>query len=109
MELRLFVLFFALAMTLLILAFFYDKRNPDPNGLAYVKLTAWLILFLTFIAFAFNGLQLTYGYSEFVEGNYTTVSPIYEDYFNLPFGIFLTLMAGIGFIMVFFDLRGVRE
>lgn len=110
MNITIMLLFLGISSVLLVWAYFHDKRNNlDPNGLSYVKLVGWFTCFMIFGAFMFDGVQYEAGSVEQVAGNTTTITPTYTTYDNHTIGFFLTIMAGIGFIMVFFDLRGVKN
>lgn len=110
MNITILILFLCVSFLLLVWAYFYDRKNSiDPNGLAYVKLVAWLTCFILFGAALIDGVDYKSGQTETVVGNVTVIEHDYTNYTNRSISFFLTLMSGIGFIMVFYDLRGVKQ
>jgi NADH:ubiquinone oxidoreductase subunit 5 (subunit L)/multisubunit Na+/H+ antiporter MnhA subunit len=109
MIMSIFVTFAALLIVFLIFAYFYDKNNRSDNGVIYVRMTAWILLFVLFFTFMTAGIDYKSGSTSIQTGN-ETITIIeeydYENYTNRTFALFLCFMAGIGFITCFFDLRG---
>lgn len=109
MNITIMVFFLIISVSFLGFAYFYDRKNAqDPNGMAYVKLTAWLSMFIIFSNVLFSGVQYPTGSTETVAGAVTTIAKEYTTYDNRVVFFFLAAMSGIGFVMVFFDLKGVN-
>jgi hypothetical protein len=108
MEFNLFIVLLALCFALLFLAYMYNKNN-NGNRIPFVTLTAWVLFFILSANALSNGLDVKSGDNISINNSTSiTVSSSYTNYQNHTGFFFLTVMAAIGFISVFFDLQLMR-
>ena len=108
MEFSLFIVLLSLCFALLFLAYMYNKNN-NGNRIPFVTLTAWVLFFILSANALTNGLDVKTGDNITISNiSSITVTSSYTTYQNHTGFFFLTIMAFIGFISVFFDLQLMR-